>query len=686
MSTAEQAPVHSESNLDNAEIQQQAQSPGEEMLGGFIDSKKAEITSIENALKAGSFPHDGQLDFDGDERITLEQELKLRNGLEELDRTVQNSESLLADFQAGDETAKDFVENLATVFNADPQEEDESHMGWSEILERKLDGEGAADDMPLEQEAQETDSVTAHKGPAGTGETEGSVHEPLAPPVAETSPPEPSVADGQPLAIDARSASAAGEPWAFDSNGAPLEVTIEDHNPADDPKTRLSRQQKAARELIEDAEVVDKPEPTLEHSPEIPAEKRKLWQRLREVPAQLLTQAQLQLTELSRERPGASNMARHAAKWVIPAAGVVAAYKNIEPLGETLSNLAESSGIDSAANVISGANAESALGVEESVSALGEEPFVPSDFVSQELDNAEFIPTGTPQHVEDQPFVPGGIDASPDTSAPLPQGVTEAEHQAFGHIADKHIKFTIPEGGNIWNELEKFYNAEGLPDSHPSQQKVAHIVSELQDMYPDRDLNSVLAGETFDIDLSESSVSSQEFTPESTASSADQQGSSSATETAGSDGGSDTPNGNAHETDATEGEVGSTDSSTSGEQGQAGTESGGPAPSHQAPSTGDGGTESGSEKRFNPLTMLESDQALKNQLQNTFGGTVTITIPEGGGNGQELLHNTLSDANLQITDRQFNDLFTQLQATYQNQGIEWSNLPEGAEYSISLEQ
>lgn len=95
------------------------------------------------------------------------------------------------------------------------------------------------------------------------------------------------------------------------------------------------------------------------------------------------------------------------------------------------------------------------------------------------------------------------------TSEPSAGGTAEstpaptAEAQArFGEFANQRIDITIPEGSNVWDQLEAAIDQKQPFMSYGEKQRlVANMVAKLQEQNPGRDLGSVNPGESFALDL-----------------------------------------------------------------------------------------------------------------------------------------------------------------------------------------
>lgn len=84
------------------------------------------------------------------------------------------------------------------------------------------------------------------------------------------------------------------------------------------------------------------------------------------------------------------------------------------------------------------------------------------------------------------------------------EAATEAEFGSpdylFKDLAGKEVSIDIPEGSNIWDQLEALPELQG--ESYDERQRiVGNIVNKMQEQYPGRDLDLVHPGENFSVKL-----------------------------------------------------------------------------------------------------------------------------------------------------------------------------------------
>lgn len=112
------------------------------------------------------------------------------------------------------------------------------------------------------------------------------------------------------------------------------------------------------------------------------------------------------------------------------------------------------------------------------------------DVIERQQDIIEGLEGG-----EAGPELDGGSGASPE--------VSEEASSLYGELAGEKVSFTIPENGNVWNELEAVVDAKTSPETSPSEKQrlVGNMLEALEQENPGRDLDLVYPNEEFSITL-----------------------------------------------------------------------------------------------------------------------------------------------------------------------------------------
>ncbi len=94
------------------------------------------------------------------------------------------------------------------------------------------------------------------------------------------------------------------------------------------------------------------------------------------------------------------------------------------------------------------------------------------------------------------------LQANGEADADIEPEVSERSQYLYGELAGVEVDITIPEGSNVWNQLEAVVEQEmpNIPNDE-KQRMVGNILNQLEQKYPSRDLNLVYPGEDFNIKL-----------------------------------------------------------------------------------------------------------------------------------------------------------------------------------------
>lgn len=80
----------------------------------------------------------------------------------------------------------------------------------------------------------------------------------------------------------------------------------------------------------------------------------------------------------------------------------------------------------------------------------------------------------------------------------LKEAVTPKSNYLYGEFAGHHVDVTIPEGGNVWDQLEaQVHNQYPHASYHQRERLVGNLLNSLKDKYPTRDFNLVQPGDHF---------------------------------------------------------------------------------------------------------------------------------------------------------------------------------------------
>lgn len=100
------------------------------------------------------------------------------------------------------------------------------------------------------------------------------------------------------------------------------------------------------------------------------------------------------------------------------------------------------------------------------------------------------------EEIEDTPAEDGGVEDEATAE------ISERSQYLYGELAGEEVSVTIPEGGNIWNQLETVVD-EQMPSvtGDEKQRIVGNMLNVMEEEYPGRDLNLVQPGEEFSIEI-----------------------------------------------------------------------------------------------------------------------------------------------------------------------------------------
>ena len=92
------------------------------------------------------------------------------------------------------------------------------------------------------------------------------------------------------------------------------------------------------------------------------------------------------------------------------------------------------------------------------------------------------------------------LETAADTRAETDAG--PAEQELFGNLAGETINIQIPEGSNVWSQLEASVEAQ-MPDVSETEKQriVGNLLNTMEQQYPGRDLDLVYPGETFSVEV-----------------------------------------------------------------------------------------------------------------------------------------------------------------------------------------